>query len=173
MPNPFEELDKQPSEALDKSRDPIRHPRLGAFLFGFGIALSMIGFVGMQLTKHPDFLRGNGHIPVFCFIVLFGSGPILAVIGKKLSAASARPLVQVLRRETLVEHVASLQRTPSNCILFLRSFKDDRYFWNLRGSMFGPWQSDEEELRNTLAPIGRMIAIGRPGESLQTPSTLR
>jgi hypothetical protein len=139
-------------------------------------------------TKHASITRKFGHAPVFSFLVLFAAGPVLAIIGKKLSGVNARPIVESLRRSIRAEHFLGLWQGDDllklvldelgqvggqkDLVVFLRSFEDDRYFWNLRG-MYGMWVSEEEELSQAIAPLGPVVAIGRPGEMLQTPGAAR
>jgi hypothetical protein len=64
-------------------------------------------------------------------------------------------------------------------VLYLRAFRSDRSTVKQLYSAFNFWdlllgfQSDEEQLAEVLQPFGRLIAIGRPRESLPTPGAAR
>jgi hypothetical protein len=69
-------------------------------------------------------------------------------------------------------------------VLYLRSFKDDQarnvtYNPSIRGrtgGMLGAMvsgRSEEEQIANALAPVGRMVAVGAPGERLPYAGAVR
>ncbi|MEV6028308.1 hypothetical protein [Streptomyces sp. NPDC052036] len=64
-------------------------------------------------------------------------------------------------------------------VLFLRSFADDAGLARVqRGSMRdGPWaastETEEQQLSRAIAPFGRMVALGRPGDRLPQPGAGR
>jgi hypothetical protein len=60
-------------------------------------------------------------------------------------------------------------------LLYLRSFRSDyttaKEVWRVYAQL--PVTTEEEQLADALRPIGELVAIGRPGESLPTPGAAR
>jgi hypothetical protein len=60
-------------------------------------------------------------------------------------------------------------------VLYLRSFRSDpstaRYVFS--SALTSRFETEEEQLRDVLRPIGDLVAIGKPGEDLPTPGATR
>ncbi|AEH10073.1 MULTISPECIES: hypothetical protein [Protofrankia] len=74
-------------------------------------------------------------------------------------------------RTPLLEPLTSIPEDEP-IVLFLRAFDEDRGFAHIQSGdpRFGPWTADvsteEEQLTRATAPFGRMVALGRPSDSL-------
>lgn len=135
-----------------------RFASLGAFLACAVIAV--IGRFGYSYATAGT--SGAGRYVVyalwlvaFCFFI----APILYMLGRRAQRMRARGALQTL--------MVSGDKRP---ILYLRSFDIDQHAANSAlleiAAMAGPVSTPEQKLATRLAPVGPMIAIGKPGERL-------
>jgi hypothetical protein len=123
-----------------------------------GAVLVLIGRYGYSYAA-----AGTSGVARFVVAVLwlaalaFFIAPIVHMFGRRAQRMRARGAVQTL--------LASGDRRP---ILYLRSFDIDQHAANSAllemASMAAPVATPEQELAVRFAPIGPMIAIGKPGE---------
>ncbi|GAA0915981.1 hypothetical protein [Virgisporangium aurantiacum] len=110
-------------------------------------------------------------VPVELFVALAIAAPILAVVGgflyfrgRQLTARSAAPAVLHGDRPR---------------VLYLRPFRTDAGITGqglsllLTQTLVTGATTDEEQLAEALKPLGDMIAIGQPGETLPRPGAAR
>ncbi|MEV0677748.1 hypothetical protein AB0I60_14610 [Actinosynnema sp. NPDC050436] len=126
-----------------------------------GLALLLVAQTGAGGDPHP-LVR-----PVVCAL----GGAALLAFGRRAVVRGRRHAVEVL---------PSLDGLPADrpVVLFLRSFTDDRGFASQqRGEVpldhWGTTRTEEEQLAAALAPFGRMVALGQPGEPLPPPGASR
>jgi len=58
-------------------------------------------------------------------------------------------------------------------VVYLRVFGTDPHFLATAMGFYSGWLTDEEQLGEVLQPIGELVAIGKPGETLPTPGAAR
>jgi hypothetical protein len=91
--------------------------------------------------------------------------------GSRMRRHARRHLVKVLH--SLDGFVAD-----EKFVVFLRAFADDRGFAGFQAeNERAPWatstRTEEEQLARAVAPFGRMVALGRPGDPLPEPGAAR
>jgi hypothetical protein len=135
----------------------------GRILRAFGIAAFVTGTVLGFALRFVDLpLTPLYFSPVILILV----GASMLYHGKLLAAAEQSVAASALAPET-----------PP--VVYLRPFAVDESGWGqifsalLTAKMFTPVLSEEEQLARAVAPIGPLIAIGQPGESLPTPGAAR
>ncbi|MFJ6675046.1 hypothetical protein ACIQMJ_28420 [Actinosynnema sp. NPDC091369] len=120
--------------------------------FALGLVLLVVAQGGAGSGPYPA-LR-----PVLCGV----GGVALLAFGRRAVVRGRRHAVAVL---------PSLDGLSGDVVLFLRSFVDDEGFAaQQRGEhvmdLWGTTRTEEEQLAAALAPFGRMVALGRPGDEL-------
>ena len=159
-----------------RPREPFRAPRLGLVLFIGGSVVALVGFAGIMLTKHPHALglsRDTGGLLFVASLACFAAGTLAACIGRGLNGPDAGRFVGLARLRAALNPSDQAPPARAHFSVFLRSFDDDGGTWNPPMNPFGGRETAEEELREVLWPLGQLIAIGRPGEKLQTPGAAR
>ena len=140
--------------------------RTGIALISWGTA-SCVTVVGICVFLTARFMTGttNGPIPVITPPIVFLSAPTY-VVGLNLRRKGRRHLAQVLASPE------ELDAEPF--ALYLRSFQDDASFdaAQIRPGMPALIQflisgrSEEEQIARAVRRIGRLVAVGEPGERL-------
>jgi len=164
--------DPAPSEDGTGGPVPVRQRRgLGGLLLVLGrLAVGLGTLSGAHAYQS---LRGNGTvrapwwqvaIEMVLMTVLLWAGGWAIRQGNRHQALVLRSLDDVSDDETMV--------------LFLRSFADDAGFAAIpSGPERAPWatttDTEEQQIAHALAPFGRMVAMGRPGEQLPQAGALR
>ncbi len=145
-------------------RQPVRNRALALVLNGlfFGCLAAAVGGA-LYITTQSD-LAGGADRFVLSFAVFIAALLVFPLhhLANRLGAASA---ADVLRDD------------PRSPVLFLRGFAADRddflSRWIKRPASLAGWRKDdgvthEEKLVHALRSVGPVVAIGRPGETLQT-----
>lgn len=159
---------------MDGTRRPARPPRpaakmqqsrvRGAALRALGVSCMSLGTLSGVLAYHSmrTWEAEHGWLAVAVEFVLM----------TVLLAGGRRALRHAHRHRSPV--LASMTELPQDerTVLFLRSFADDEGFARIQHGSFrgGPWAADtdteEQQLRDAVAPFGRMVALGRPRDRL-------
>jgi hypothetical protein len=137
-------------------------------------ATLLFRFVSVLRIMAPDFVAWFHHVETATIVaygltaLLLCSGVFLFWLGRQFSTLAKTQTIGDPSESTL---------------LYLRLFKVDSSFWGqimrqlillpLRG--LGIWflTTPEEQLAETLHPLGNLVAIGRPGEVLPKPGAAR
>ena len=135
-----------------------RFASLGAFLASGVIAV--IGRFGYSYAAGATSGAARYVVYVLWLVALaFFIAPMMHMLGRRVQRMRARGALQEL--------LASGDKRP---ILYLRSFDIDQHAANSAlleiAAMAAPVATPEQELAKRFAPIGPMIAIGKPGEPL-------
>jgi hypothetical protein len=154
----------------------LRAPRPGTALKRTGVALIAAGIIlnsAIQaLNAFPRwlvFLSEQADIVAYTYyapwaLVLIPGGAFLIWRGRQYAAqASAKRIISDSKPHLL--YLRAFRSDPSTA---KRAFAALSFVDPLLGL-----QSEEEQLAEVLQPFGRLIAIGRPGESLPTPGAAR
>ena len=154
---------------MSRVRGPFKSKKLAGAL---GLAILLVGFVGHCLPKLAQnryiqrklslddwFSTPAGIAGVFVGLAL-AALPFLVISFWEKVKARAELLSRSLKAPSGDEVLKRDRRPP---ILYLRSFADDT----------GLYPDHEQELVAALSQFGPVIAIGRPGESLQTLGAAR
>ncbi|QUQ64292.1 hypothetical protein [Kutzneria sp. CA-103260] len=141
-----------------------------------GRVLRLVGWptavLGLLILLADQSRAGQDHLPWFdqtaaspARALVYGAlGWILLGFGRTAARAGRRHLARVL---TGLDDLPEDQRI----VLFLRSFSDDEGFAHQQSGpqaidYGGSTRTEEEQIAGALAPFGRMVALGRPGETL-------
>jgi hypothetical protein len=154
----------------------LRAPRPGTALKRAGVALIAAGIIFYIVTNGvvPSYLFpsvpydilswGKMALQYFLLFVTIPAGAFLLRRGRQYAAqASAKTIIT----------------DSKSHVLYLRAFRSDTstleqaFSLNLYGGLLWTLKSEEEQLAEVLLPLGELIAIGRPGESLPTPGAAR
>lgn len=138
----------------------------GSFSKGLGKTLLTIGFLaGIILQIIPAGELGEAGLFLSVLLLLFIlSGAFLFFRGRQYAD-------QASAAEIIADEKAD--------ILYLRAFRSDSSLIGqtfkslLRPHLMSGMLTEEEQLREALKPIGDMVAIGQPGESLPKPGAAR
>ena len=141
--------------------------RTGAALVAAGITFN-IAIQAVPYTLFPsvpfDILAWRrAALQYLAMLVIIPAGTFLIWRGGQYDArASAGPIIAGSRSQ----------------VLYLRAFRSDASIWKqalktLDSRFLLGLESEEEQLAEVLLPLGELIAIGRPGESLPTPGAAR
>jgi len=153
-----------------------RVSRSGTALKTIGVTLIVIGVIlqSTLLGPYPFILHRildrawgwtptpltQGVINFFVPTLIFSVGVFLLLRGRQYAA------------KTDTERIV-IDSNPD--VLYLRSFHSDpstaRYVFS--SALTSQFESEEEQLRDVLRPIGDLVAIGKPGEDLPTPGAAR
>jgi len=139
----------------------------GRILRAFGIIAFVLGTVLGLALRIVDPLLDPRLTPVdFLPVVLILIGAFILYRGKQLAAAE----------QSLAASALAPDASP---VVYLRPFALDESSGRqilsalLTAEMFAPVLSEEEQLARAVAPIGPLIGIGQPGESLPKPGAAR
>lgn len=106
-------------------------------------------------------------------LMVFGGEHVIGFLGAIVTIAGV--LVNFRGRQLAAKALAAGPESPISDdkadVLYLRSFTSDPS--TLRKMAMSAASTEEEELAVALRPIGDLIAIGRPGESLPLPGAAR
>lgn len=140
-----------------------------ALVLGWALVLGALAGIVQQVPEPEDGIGGPVFWTVFFFAVI--AGLVLLVPGSWAVRRGRRHLQRVLpdlRTDLPGERI----------VLFLRAFSDDAEFARSAASRFLRWllwlppatpgdlRTEEEQIARGVAPFGRMVALGRPGERL-------
>lgn len=138
----------------------------GSFRRGLGKTLLIIGFLlGVVLRIVPASEIGEEGIILFFLPLLF------ILIGAFLFFRARQYADQSSAADIITDEKPD--------ILYLRAFRSDPSIIGqtfkslLRPHLMSGMFTEEEQLREALKPIGDMVAIGQPGESLPKPGAAR
>jgi hypothetical protein len=127
------------------------------------LAALILGYVSWHLY--------GAHIPVFARVVCFILGGLIGSLGAFL--------VWRGRQYEAKAEAESILADDKPHVVYLRSFRSDQSTvgYAVAHAMVGPRESllatEEEQLADVLRPIGDLVAIGQPGESLPIPGAAR
>ncbi|MBW4718157.1 hypothetical protein [Saccharothrix obliqua] len=158
-------MEDRPSRPATRVRQSPARARLlrlvGWPAFVLGLVLLLVGHGGASSGPYP-LLR-----PILCT----AGGVVLLAFGRRAVLRGRRHAAEVLR---------SLDALPADreVVLFLRSFVDDEGFSaQQRGEQlldyWGTTRTEEEQLAAALAPFGRVVALGQPGDVLPPAGAAR
>ncbi|TQM84940.1 hypothetical protein FHX81_7406 [Saccharothrix saharensis] len=134
-------------------------PARAVLLRVFGWPAFVLGLVLLVVAQGG---AGSGPYPALRPVLCGVGGVALLALGRRAVVRGRRHAVEVL---------PSLDGLSGDVVLFLRSFVDDEGFAaQQRGrhvlDLWGTTRTEEEQLAAALAPFGRMVALGRPGDVL-------
>lgn len=137
---------------------------------GLGVLTGGMAYAQIRNPAHPiGGLTGWRHEVLVA--ALLAVMPVMLWAGSRMRRHARRHLVKVL-------HSLDALDADEKLVLFLRAFADDRGFAGFQAETIrGPWatstRTEEEQLARAVAPFGRMVALGRPGDRLPEPGAAR
>ncbi|MGW3950427.1 hypothetical protein ACWEKM_05585 [Streptomyces sp. NPDC004752] len=166
--------ERQPSAGRRPPRPPtrLRQSRslglllqvVGTASAGLGMASGAVAYRSLRTWRAEQGWLTTA-VELALMVCLLAAGRWAIRQGYRHRAAVLRPLTELPEDEPVV--------------LFLRSFADDAGLARVQhGSMRdGPWaastETEEQQLARAVAPFGRMVALGRPGDRLPQPGAGR
>jgi hypothetical protein len=145
---------------------------LGLICILIGIVASIGLMADIRILAQEGFSKDSlTSFVVLAFICLPGS--LLLGRGKRLFALGRRQQLSIRRQRLSIQPEQLSIRTAKPIgddplVLYLRSFKDDPILANDEHgtSIYDPVSSEEQQIAHALKPLGRMVAIGSPADTL-------
>jgi hypothetical protein len=143
-----------------------RVSRSGTALKTIGVTLIVVGVILQRTVLGPyafilNLPRATQFvISFFLPLLIFSVGAFLFWRGRQYAAKA---------------DVEKIITNSNPDVLYLRSFRSDpstaRYVFS--AALTSRFETEQEQLRDVLRPIGDLVAIGKPGEDLPTPGAAR